>query len=184
MRHVRGFSLIETLVVVAILVIILLFAHNNMSHWRKIQNANRVVSEIIHLVHFSRNYALNQRKAVTLCGSSDAKKCDHYWAIGMLLFADANKNSVIDGSESIIKVIPLNINNTLHWNGFGGKRIIFESTGITYASNGSFTYCEADKNPLYSRQVIISRGGRARLSQDKNKDGIHEDTKGNTINCP
>ena len=56
--------------------------------------------------------------------------------------------------------------------------------GITSASNGTFTYCELDKNPLYSRQVIVSRGGHARLSQDKNGDGFHDNSQGNTIVCP
>jgi type IV fimbrial biogenesis protein FimT len=184
MRHIRGFSLIETLVVVAILVIIVLFAHNNMSHWRKSQNANRVVSEIIHLVHFSRAYAINAKSPITLCGSNDAQHCTHDWAIGMLLFEDRNRNGIIESNDKLIQTIPLNTHSLLTWKGFGGKRITFENSGITAASNGTFTYCELDKAPLYSRQVIVSRGGRARPSQDKNDDGFHDDVNGNTINCP
>jgi prepilin-type N-terminal cleavage/methylation domain-containing protein len=103
MRHIRGFSLIETLVVVAILVIIVLFAHNNMSHWRKSQNANRVVSLIIHLVHFSRAYAINAKSPITLCGSNDAQHCTHDWAIGMLLFEDRNRNGIIESKDKLIK---------------------------------------------------------------------------------
>ena len=184
MRHVRGFSLIETLVVVAILVIILLFAHNNMSHWRKSQNAYRIVSEIIHLVHFSRGYAITAKRPLTLCGSNDTQNCTHDWAIGALLFEDANRNGIIEGNDKLIKFIPLNTHSLLVWKGFGGKRMIFEHSGITAASNGTFTYCELDKAPLYSRQVIVSRGGRARPSQDKDGDGFHEDVNGNIINCP
>lgn len=184
MRHIRGFSLIEMLVVVTILVIILLFTHHNMSHWHKNQNANRVTAELIDLVHFSRAYAITAKRPLTMCGSNDAQHCTHDWAIGVLLFEDSNRNGITENNDKLIKSIPLNTHSLLSWKGFSGKRMVFENSGITAASNGTFTYCELDKTPLYSRQVIVSRGGRARPSQDKNGDGVHEDINGNTITCP
>lgn len=184
MRHIRGYTLIETLIVIAILSIILLFANHNMSSWRKSQNANRVTTELIDLVHFSRAYAISGRRPLTLCGSSNGTICDNLWAMGALLFEDGNRNGIIDNADYVIKYLPFRLNTNLIWKGFSGQRMIFESTGITSASNGTFTYCELDKDPLYSRQVIVSRGGRARPSQDKNGDGFHEDINGNIITCP
>lgn len=101
-----------------------------------------------------------------------------------VVFEDANRNGIIDNNDQIIRYTPLNTKTTLQWKGFGGQRLVFESTGLTSASNGTFTYCEFNKDPLYSRQVIVSRGGRARLSPDKNNDGIYEDINGNIITCP
>lgn len=183
-RLSRGYTLIETLVVMTILSIIILFAHNNITAWLKSQSAFRITRELIHLVHYSRAYAIHNRRALTLCGSSDGHTCNNMWAIGALLFEDGNRNGIIDNSDNIIKNIPLNFKGHLIWKGFSGQRMIFENIGITSASNGSFTYCEQDKDPLYSRQVIVSRGGRARLSPDKNGDGFHEDVNGNIIKCP
>ena len=184
MRHIRGYTLIETLVVSTIICIIVLIAHNNVTSWLKANNAFLVSRELIHLVHYSRAYAIHSRRSLTFCGSSDGKICNNKWANGALLFEDGNRNGIIDNTDHIIKIIPLNIKGHLVWKGFSGQRMVFEIMGITSASNGSFTYCEKDKDPLYSRQVIVSRGGRARLSQDKNDDGFHEDVNGSIIKCP
>ncbi|MBK6757086.1 MAG: GspH/FimT family pseudopilin [Moraxellaceae bacterium] len=185
MRHARGYTLIETLTVITILCIILLFAQSNMSAWRKTQQAELTYKELKHIVLNARSRAINSRRSLTLCGSSDSKICDNNWTIGVLLFEDGNRNAIIDEADYIISYKPLALKNaTLKWQGFSGSKIIFERMGITSASNGTFTYCELDKNPLYSRQVIVSRGGRARLSQDKNGDGFHDNSQGNTIVCP
>ncbi|HQV22075.1 MAG: GspH/FimT family pseudopilin [Moraxellaceae bacterium] len=184
MPKTHGFTLIEALITITILCIITLFAHANLSAWLKTQNAKRVTSELIHIVHASRAYAITGRRPFTLCGSSNGLNCDNQWAIGALFFEDANRNGIIDNNDQIIRYTPLNTKTTLQWKGFGGQRLVFESTGLTSASNGTFTYCEFNKDPLYSRQVIVSRGGRARLSPDKNNDGIYEDINGNIITCP
>lgn len=184
MRHARGYTLIETLTIISIFCIILLFVNSNLSTWRKSQNANRVTTELIDLVHFSRTYAISGQRPLTLCGSSNGTICDSLWAMGALLFEDGNRNGIIDNADHVIKYLPFKLNTNLIWKGFSGQRMVFESTGITFASNGTFTYCEFDKDPLYSRQVIVSRGGRARPSQDKNNDGFHEDSNGNIITCP
>lgn len=183
-RPFRGYTLIETLVVITIISIIMLFAHNNVTAWLKAQNAYRITRELVHLVHYSRAYAIHNRRPLTFCGSSDGQSCNNQWTSSALLFEDGNRNGIIDNADRIIKNVPFNIKGHLIWKGFSGQRMIFENIGITSASNGSFTYCELDKNPLYSRQVIVSRGGRARLSQDKNSDGFHEDVNGSIIKCP
>jgi len=185
MHHLRGFTLIELLVTITVFCIVTLFANHNFSHWRKTQQSYRTSIELQHSIHFARAYAISNRRPLTFCGTLDQQSCASDWSKGALLFEDGNRNGVIDNADRIIKYVPLSLNNAkLRWNGFSGQRLIFESMGITYASNGTFTYCELDKNPLYSRQVIVSRGGRARLSKDKNGDGFHEDINGNVITCP
>lgn len=185
MHHLRGFTLIELLVSVTIACILILFAHHNFSHWRKNQQAYRTSLELQHMVHFARAYAISNRRPLTFCGSLDKQSCANDWSDGALLFEDANRNGLVDNADRVIKYVPLSLKNAqLTWKGFTNQRLIFESMGITSASNGTFTYCELDKDPRYSRQAIVSRGGRARLSKDKNGDGFHEDSNGNLINCP
>jgi len=185
MHQLRGFTLIELLVAITIFCIVTLVANHNFSHWRKTQQAYRTSIEVQHVIHFARAYAISNRRPLTFCGTLDQQTCVNNWSKGALLFEDGNRNGVIDNADRIIKYVPLDLNNAkLTWHGFSGQRLIFESMGITYASNGTFTYCELDKNPLYSRQVIVSRGGRARLSKDNNGDGFHEDSNGGMINCP
>lgn len=185
MRYSRGFTLVEILVTVFILAILATTANYNFQKLLKTHEANRISVELRSLIAFGRSYALTNRRSLTLCGSSNGYICDKNWAVGALMIEDANRNSIVDGADRVLRYLPLNLNgSTIKWSGFSGNQLIFESQGITYASNGTFTYCRNDKDALYSRQVIVSRGGRPRPSQDQNGDGIYEDTNGNTINCP
>lgn len=182
----RAFTLLETIACVLIFMIILLFAAHNMATFRKTQQAQLISKELQHIVHSARGLALTKRRALTLCGSTDGYSCDQNWSQGALLFEDTNRNGQFDSDEFLVKYTPFALKNSkLIWKGFLGSFMRFESMGITSASNGTFTYCQTDHDPRFSRQVIVSRGGRARLSQDKNGDGIHEDISGAAkINCP
>ena len=185
MPRFHGYTLIEMLVTIAIVGVILFFTQANLNDWLKMQQAKRVTQELIHLIHTSRNFAITSRRAFTLCGSSNGLSCDNQWHNGALLFEDANRNGLVEGADRITRYAPFNAKAVLQWQGFGnGQRLTFENMGISSASNGSFTYCDLSKEAKYSRQVIVSRGGRARLSLDKNNDGIYENVNGNPIACP
>ncbi len=180
----RGFTLIELLISVTILTIIITIALPSLNAVLKRREADNVVNTLQMVVQAGRIYALNSHHSLTICGSSDGKRCNASWSNRVLLMEDANRNGIIDGPDRVLQSETLNIQpSQLVWRGFGGNTIIIGSFGTTYASNGTFTYCRKDKDPFYSRQVVINRGGRARKSQDRNKDGIDEDSSGNPISC-
>jgi len=185
MRHAHGFTLIECLTAMAVLAIICSIAVPSYSALLKSIEARSTIFTLQQLIHASRNDALNSHKALTICGSGDSLHCDGNWTIGVLIMEDANRNGIVEGNDRILKFIELQLKQaTLTWQGFGGSRVTVESLGTAFASNGTFTYCRNDSDPLYSRQVIVSRGGRARLSRDTNGDGIHESSQGDAIACP
>jgi type IV fimbrial biogenesis protein FimT len=157
-----------------------------MENYRKTQQAKLISQELQHIVYSTRQLALSSNHILILCGSTNGVICDNNWTNGALLFADNNRNNQYNTNEDrIIKYIPFSLRRAkLSWHGFSGQFMRFESRGITSASNGTFTYCQLDHDPIYSRQVVVSRGGRARLSKDKNNDGFHEDVSGTSqIQC-
>ncbi len=185
MRSSHGFTLIELLSVTVILAILASIATPYCYTLHKRLEARIVTATLQELIHASRNYALNSHKALTICGSSDRVNCNGNWTVGALLMEDANRNGLLDGSDQILKFEGFDLSQAkLTWRGFSGNRVIIESFGTTLASNGSFTYCRLDADPLYRRQVIVNRAGRARPSRDANGDGIHENSQGSPIVCP
>jgi len=160
-------------------------AHNSFSDLFKRYQAYTLSNELYLLIAHARSYALTNHRSLTLCGSSNGEFCNNDWTSGALLFEDPDRDGVLDNYDAVIQFHQFNLKKAnLTWKGFNDSKIIFESMGITYASNGTFTYCQLDKNPQYSRQVIINRGARARKSFDANGDGIHENSSGQPINCP
>jgi type IV fimbrial biogenesis protein FimT len=181
----RGFTLIELLITITIAIIIIGVAAPSFNNTLKRREANKVVDTLQTLIRNGRSYALNSHHNLTICGSSDGWHCNAMWSKGVLMLEDGNRNGIVDGKDRILQSEPLDIQpSQLVWQGFGGKNLIIESFGTSYASNGTFTYCRKDHDPLYSRQVVVSRGGRARHSLDKNNDGVHEDSNGKAIKCP
>lgn len=185
MRYSRGFTLTEVLVTAVISAVTISVAIPSYSALIKTLEARNVAYSLQELVHFGRNYALRSHSALTICGSTDTFHCDGNWSRGALVMEDGNRNGVMDGNDRILQFVTFNLKQaTLTWNGFSGSRVVIESFGTTFASNGTFTYCRQDSDPLYRRQVVINRGGRARLSRDINGDGIHENSQGVPIVCP
>ncbi len=185
MRYTDGFTLIEQLTIVILVVIISQIAMTQYDLFLKKIEAITVNAEIKNLMVSGRNLALQSHCALTICGSSTGSSCDNNWNSGALLVQDHNRNGLIDGSDRILQFLPLNIRSAdLTWHGFSGNRITIEAFGTTYASNGTFNYCSKDHNPQLHRQIVINRGGRVRSSIDTNHDGIHEDSQGIPIVCP
>lgn len=182
---VRGMTLFELLLAVLIITLLLLVATPLVKDALARLEAQRVTTELMHLCQIARNQAITRRTPVTLCGSANGSHCDANWAEGLLLFVDKNHDRQTSPGEAVLQYTPLRIApSRLAWEGFSGHTVEVEAMGIPFASNGSFTYCTADKKPAWRRQVIVNRGGRVRHSRDQNGDGIHESVGGGDIVCP
>lgn len=182
----QGMTLLELLIVVIVSCLILLVAVPSLKDLFATLEAQRVTTTIAQICRQARLAALHRGYPVALCGSSNATVCDGRWVDGVLLFVDNNHNRQKEPLEEILHFTSMSASpSVVAWSGFGGNNaLLVEGFGTPYAGNGSFTYCSEDKEPMYRRQVIVSRGGRIRMSRDTNGDGIHESANGGLIDCP
>lgn len=102
----RGFTLIEILVVIAIVAIVAALAGPDLSMLIK---SNRIAGTINAMnadITFAKSEAIKRGSAVTLCASSDQTTCSSSsdLAGGWIVFSDPNENQKLDKNESIIKV--------------------------------------------------------------------------------
>lgn len=180
----KGFSLTELLVITLISSILALWAAHSSTLLQKKIELYTTLYQLKQLIDVNKNRALTKHQALTICGSRGTV-CDQSWSVGILLFQDNNRNGIIEQNDVVITYLPLQLKTaTLSWRGFNTTRLVIEPLGITFASNGSFTYCPNDNDRSYIRQIVVNRGGRVRLSRDSNSDGIHENGNGQALTCP
>lgn len=181
-----GFTLVELLITIAIISILSVQASGLFRELQMRMQTRASVSAITNSLSLARTSALTRQMNVTLCGSSTATTCDNQWSNGILVMIDADGNGQPDREVDILGFYQTGTTTAarISWKGFGsGNRVTFGRRGQTSFSNGSFTYCPASQDARYARQVVINRGGRVRLSQDRDRDGVHEDSQGKPLNC-
>jgi type IV fimbrial biogenesis protein FimT len=179
-----GLTLIELLIVIAIVGIVLA---SGLPHYRQLvarNQATTVVNWLISSVHFARYSAASHGITVTLC-ALEGKTCTKNWHTGLTLFVDSNQNGRLDSKEkTLANLKPVTEVGSIAWRSFGRKPYLqFTAMGHTNFQNGNITYCPKDKNILYRRQIVISVQGRPRQVHTRNLAGHPIDRHGRVLKC-
>ena len=176
-----GFTLVELLVALAVLVIITSVAIPNL---RQLQTSNRQGARINKLsvaLHVARNEALKRGQSVQICKAraddSGSLSCDAdaAWNEGWIISPTADTSAKV-----------------MAFNGFSGSaslRSLNDSDSITFNRYGfsnrsdTFVLCPADGNNANARALLLERTGQVLLATDSDGNGIVEDRDGNDISC-
>ncbi len=163
----RGITLVELLVIVAILAIAAQIA---IPAWQQFMENNRsqaVMHSIERAVHQARALAVTRRVSVELCGSSDGQQCSTNWSQGWILRPRA-QGSTQPPPEQITGLDAGRLK--LQWAGFQ-QNIVFHANGFSTASNGRFFMC---REGAIDWQLVLNRQGRLRrASVQENREQDH-----------
>lgn len=175
-----GFSLVELLVVTAVMVVLL---GATVPAFRGLQaDARRTaaVNGLVRAVHVARVAAMTRSVDVVLCPSSDGRQCASGgstgaadWAGGYLAFANLDRDSParVDPDEPVLLI----------GNGAGALSIRANRNGFVLrppgrrSVNGSLVVCDARGVPA-ARVVVVSPSGRPRTTAPAEAPG--------PVNCP
>jgi type IV fimbrial biogenesis protein FimT len=188
MQNTKGFTLAEMVISLSILAVIITLAVPSFANLVKSNRASALTNNLLTSLHMARSESIRQNRPVTMCKSSDRLHCSGRWGDGWILFSDADRNRRIDadqGDRMLAVADAVGSSLKLSWNGFRSDNYVqFSSMGFIHSNNGTFKICPPDNDVRQARAVIINRVGRARVSSDRDNDGIHEDARGKPLVCP
>lgn len=172
--YLRGFSLIELVVAMAVLAILAAAA---MPSLIEIVNRNRLASrsnDVLAMLQSSRLESVRRGVRVVVCPSSNATSCvsSATWA-GWIAFADADGDNTLDAGESLLsELMPAPTTMIASSNiSSGTGRIVFRPDGLAYRANGTtllsgnLSVCHATNQPAENVRDISIVGSRMSIAR-------------------
>lgn len=185
MQTVRGFTLLELIIVLAIVGIISGIAAPSLQNMLESNRSTAHTQRFIRTLNLARHTAITRKEITTLCPSNNGRKCGGEWHRGTILFRDKNNNRQVDNDERLIEVSEAYSEGiTLNWRASAGRNtyIRFSPTGAA-REFGTFTYCPRSRDTRYAKMLVLNRQGRVHNAQDVDGNGIREKRNGDEPEC-
>lgn len=184
MNHTHAFTLIEALIVLAIMSILSLVAVPGLQTILQRGEDDALRADLVRMINFARTEALLYHKTVTFCKSHDAHTCGGEWLDGQIVFIGRAKQENALSAQRILAVNQITAQHgQLHarFYPFYRESIQFNPLLVAITDNGTFWYCH-HRALQPSWAIKINRRGMVHvLTPDKN--GDIKDQKGKSLSC-
>ena len=171
----RGFTLLEALVVLALLAVLLSLAAPSLQGLRQKHQMQSQAEQLQASLLLARSEALRRQQRVTLCVRMQAAhagpECatEGTWAQGWVVFVDGNDNGRREAAEAVLQLqeaLPGFL--TLQGNATVNRYISYGPQGRSQSATGAFqagtlTLCGAGQAHVW--RVVINAVGKPRLEK-------------------
>jgi len=179
----RGFTLLEALVVLALLAVLLSLAFPGLKGLRQKHQMQSQAEQLQASLLLARTEALRLQQRVTLCvresaaGAGPVCTTAGSWAQGWVVFVDANDNAWREATETVLLVqeaLPSWM--TLQGNATVDSYISYGPQGRSQSMTGAFqagtlTLCATGQTHIW--RVVINAVGKPRLEKADRKDSAN-----------
>ena len=162
----RGFTLIEALIVMAVVSLLLCLA---VPAWTDAVAATRssdARSRLYRTLLAADNHATATGVAVVVCASADGASCSRSpeWTRGWIAFADLDEDRAPDANETMLRREGALEGTTRLRSTKGRTRLVFQPFGGTPGSNVTFTLCD-DRGPEKATTIVMANTTRLRQAK-------------------
>jgi len=182
-KMLAGFTLVELMIVITLVATLALFSsslNGLLTRYTK-QSAQM---ELIGFITTARTTAIMESTNVTVCPINvGSGKCSSDWGLDVVAFRDPNRSRELTSTQQIVRTLQPGAKGTFHGNAGIRNYFGFRATGMAREAIGNIIWCPKSKSPENAYQIRINMGGRPRVAQDNDGDGIVEDSQGNPISC-
>lgn len=154
MKKIIGFTLLELMIVLAMMSILLFSSLFFAPHFLAKHNAQKKQMQLLQLLETARNTAFLSKQTLTLRHIGDR------WHDGAILFVDDNQNGNYDSTEKVLRQIePFSSNELFDWRGFQDVDFLqWHADVLTKIQNGTFTYQRKDYPDIHWKMTINRLG--------------------------
>lgn len=165
LKSLRGVSLYELLVTLAVIAIVLTVGIPSFADVLARQRQRTELDALFHAVHLAKKESIVRNRIVTICASRDAVQCDSStdWSGGWLMFENTDKDEParVDDGEPILRQHVVEPTVQLKSN---RRSYTFRSTQKR-ATNGTIVACDRASRIL-PRALVLSYTGRPRIASE------------------
>lgn len=190
MKHQRGFTIAELIIVVIIAAVLAAVAAPNLSEFVKNNSRAARVNTMVTALNFARGQAVTRNARVSLCRSAGLAACDGAgdgsFQAGWIVFTDGSTRGDVDGTDTVLRVFQPDMGNVATMIGSNDDGTIeglsFEPNGLGWdinptagatavTDNTFFVYCD-DRGVDAARAIRISPTGYPSLVTDVSGAGL------------
>ncbi len=170
--RMRGFTLLELLVVVAVATILITVAVPGMAHFVQASRTTATVNDLVRALQLARTRAILDADTVSVCKSADGTQCGSdgtLWEDGWIVFVNRDRDTParVDSGEPIL----LRHHKVAGAEEVRGNRAYFNFRPASIRStNGTLTVCDP-RGPGKGRAIVVSYTGRTRLKRGLDASG-------------
>jgi len=165
-RRIRGITLIETMLALALVAILLATAAPAFGTLIARNESDVSRGSLVTALETARILAVSRSGHVVVCPSADQQYCGRTteWQHGWIVFIDTDHDGARSESEDLLSATQAGPDGVAILSGAGRKRIDFHADGSSPGSNATFTICDA-RGVQAAQAIVINNAGRLRTGQ-------------------